>query len=124
MILITGGAYQGLKEFARSLVTNGNMIDAATASMEEMKEADIITDLHLYIRKILEEKKDAKEEVGNLLEACPKIIVTVAELGCGIVPMDAFERKYRETVGRISCEIAKKADAVYRVNCGIGLRIK
>ena len=46
------------------------------------------------------------------------------ELGCGVVPMDAFERAWRERTGRIGCELAKQAEAVYRVTCGIGTRIK
>ena len=38
--------------------------------------------------------------------------------------MDAFERAWRERTGRIGCELAKQAEAVYRVTCGIGTRIK
>ncbi|KIR01579.1 hypothetical protein P261_00393 [Lachnospiraceae bacterium TWA4] len=46
------------------------------------------------------------------------------ELGYGIVPMDAFDRKYRETTGRICCMIAEQADEVYRVVCGLPQKIK
>ena len=35
----------------------------------------------------------------------------------------AFEREYREAVGRICTELVKHADEVYRVTCGIGERI-
>jgi adenosyl cobinamide kinase/adenosyl cobinamide phosphate guanylyltransferase len=38
--------------------------------------------------------------------------------------MDAFEREYRERLGRILITIAAKADRVERVICGIGQRIK
>ena len=38
--------------------------------------------------------------------------------------MDAFERAWRERTGRIGCDLAKQAEAVYRVTCGIGTRIK
>ena len=51
-------------------------------------------------------------------------IIVCDELGCGVVPMDAFERAWRERTGRIGCELAKQAEAVYRVTCGIGTRIK
>ena len=46
------------------------------------------------------------------------------EIGNGIVPMDAFEREYREQTGRILIELAKEAEEVIRVICGIGQKIK
>ena len=46
------------------------------------------------------------------------------EVGNGIVPMDAFEREYRERLGRFLIEVAKRADRVERIMCGIGQRIK
>ena len=46
------------------------------------------------------------------------------EIGYGVVPMDKGDREWRETVGRTCCYIAKKADEVVRVVCGVGNRIK
>ena len=46
------------------------------------------------------------------------------EIGNGIVPLDAFEREYREHTGRILIELAGKADEVVRIICGIQQRIK
>ena len=40
------------------------------------------------------------------------------------VDWDAFEREYREAVGRICTAFADRADRVDRVVCGIGMRIK
>ncbi|MCI9019059.1 MAG: cobinamide kinase, partial [Lachnospiraceae bacterium] len=51
-------------------------------------------------------------------------VIVVNELGSGVVPIDAFDRNYRETTGRICCELAKKAREVHRVVCGIGMVIK
>ena len=42
----------------------------------------------------------------------------------GIVPIDSFEREYRERTGRILVKLAEQADEVVRVVCGIGQRIK
>ena len=39
------------------------------------------------------------------------------EIGNGIVPLDAFEREYREQTGRAEILLAKKADEVVRVIC-------
>ena len=46
------------------------------------------------------------------------------EIGNGIVPVDAFERDYRERTGRMLITLASQADEVVRVICGIGQKIK
>lgn len=130
MILVTGGAFQGKTEFAKTLKENlinkeqPKIVDAQTIMTENLQQIDIVKDFHLLIRRLLEQGLDARREVSKLLEKNPNLILVVDELGCGIIPADAFERSYRETVGRICCEIAADAQAVYRVNCGIGIRIK
>ena len=40
------------------------------------------------------------------------------EIGCGIVPVDAFERAYRDEAGRLCQLLAREAGAVYRVIFG------
>ena len=52
-----------------------------------------------------------------------RILVT-DEIGYGIVPIDPFEREYREETGRICCLLAEKSEEVWRVCCGIGTRLK
>ncbi len=53
-----------------------------------------------------------------------KAVIISNEIGYGIVPIDKFERRYRELTGRICCEIAKESKEVHRVICGIGTIIK
>lgn len=38
--------------------------------------------------------------------------------------MEAFDRKWREKTGRVCTELARQADTVYRVVCGIGIPLK
>ena len=52
------------------------------------------------------------------------LIIISDEIGNGIVPIDSFERDYRERTGRLLIELAKDADKVTRVFCGIGQVIK
>ena len=51
-------------------------------------------------------------------------IIISDEIGCGIVPEDSEERLWREETGRCLCDIAKRCDEVWRVFCGIGIKIK
>lgn len=46
-------------------------------------------------------------------------VVTANEVGCGVVPVDPGQRRDRERAGRLSCLLAREADVVIRVCCGL-----
>ena len=48
----------------------------------------------------------------------------VDQVGCGVVPIDPDERAWRERAGRLSCELALRADTVVRLVCGCPQVIK
>lgn len=79
---------------------------------------------HLLIRQLLEQDIPVEEFLEQFWLENDIQIITSDEIGYGIVPIDAFERNYREVVGRMSCLVAQRADSVVRVVCGIGTRIK
>jgi adenosyl cobinamide kinase/adenosyl cobinamide phosphate guanylyltransferase len=60
----------------------------------------------------------------DLMERNPDVVLVSNELGYGVVPIDAFDRKYREGTGRLCCLLAKEATEVHRVVCGLGQVIK
>jgi adenosylcobinamide kinase/adenosylcobinamide-phosphate guanylyltransferase len=51
-------------------------------------------------------------------------IIIFEDIFCGVVPADPESRKTREEKAKELTELAKSADAVYRVFCGIGTKIK
>ncbi|SFR66940.1 bifunctional adenosylcobinamide kinase/adenosylcobinamide-phosphate guanylyltransferase [[Clostridium] aminophilum] len=64
--------------------------------------------------------REATEETVQRILADPRVrVITADEIGCGVVPMSRREREYRDTYGRICQKIAKQADTVIRVVCGI-----
>lgn len=113
MILVVGGAYQGKEEYA------------ANTFPEKYK---MIKDYQEIIREQLKAGKEPLEEAKRLLagkdrekpDESEKFVILCDEVGCGIVPMDAFERKWREQTGRVCCFLAERAEQVIRVQCGIG----
>ena len=62
--------------------------------------------------------------VKELLENSKEKILVAEEIGSGIVPIDAFQRKWREETGRIYCLLAENASQVWRVTGGIGQRLR
>ena len=76
------------------------------------------------MKKGLKEEWDLAGLADRLQASNPRILLISNELGCGVVPVDAFDRKYRETAGRICTEIAAKSSQVIRVVCGIGTVLK
>ena len=70
-------------------------------------------------------KKRNPAHIGELLlQKNPDAVIVSEEVGYGVVPVDAFEREYREAVGRICTKLAAGSRRVTRVICGIGTVIK
>lgn len=124
MILVIGGAYQGKCRFVKDTfhVAKEEMVDGS--SCEKVIEGKGIYHLEEYIKRLLNEGQDAKTIVLEQIKRKSNLIVICNEMGCGLVPVDAFDRNYREVVGRIQCELAKIATEVFRVYCGIGAKLK
>lgn len=126
MWLITGGAYQGKLAYALNVakLNREDVVDGADCTWEDILRAPLINHFHLWIKRMLEEKKDTGSLVLEIMEKNPEVVIIVNELGCGIVPIDPFDREYREVTGRICQIIAKEAKEVHRVVCQIGQVIK
>ena len=69
-----------------------------------------------------------KEELNLLPEELvlknPELVIVTDELGYGVVPVEARDRAWRETTGRLCTRLAVGAKEVHRVVCGIGMVIK
>lgn len=90
----------------------------------EQRDTVVINHLHHWIKARIAEDGFPEEEIFAFVEDCPNCVIISDEVGNGIVPIEAFEREYRERTGRILVELAKKAEEVERVICGIGQKIK
>ena len=63
---------------------------------------------------------DLQEKLRSLADRLSqKEVVIATETGCGVIPLDPRERRNREAAGRLSCLLAKRAETVVRVCCGI-----
>lgn len=141
MRLIIGGAYQGKLNYA--LMSTGlaqeDFLDGKLCEPGAIFSAKGIYNFHEYVRRYLETKEAASPElqVGvvdsaalmetlaeELLQKNPELVVVTNELGYGVVPCEREDRRWREATGRICTKLAKKANIVTRVVCGIGMDLK
>ena len=122
MVLIIGGAYQGKTEYAKK--TYG-LQDADIFTCEDMRidpNARAIRHLECFALACVRAGKEPTEAL-NALELSEKILIC-EDISCGVVPMDATEREWREAVGRMNAMLAAKAARVTRLFCGLPLELK
>lgn len=91
---------------------------------EELLKAEGVLGFQEYIRKALKAGEDLTGLAEKLAQQDTDVILVSEEVGYGIVPADAFERQYREAVGRVCTALAAKSRRVTRVVCGIGTVLK
>lgn len=129
MRFIIGGAFQGKLEFAcrllgRDQIERASYADGAEDSFEEALKRPVIYRFHQYVRRLLEEEQSIEGFLALLEEQNPEAVIIMDEVGYGIVPIRPEERRFREEAGRTGQKLAKKAEEVYRVICGIGTRLR
>ena len=124
MEMIIGGAFQGKSSLAESKYPDIRWVKGAEADWEAISKAKGILGFHEYIRKELKEGREVTSLAKDLIQANPDVVIVSDEVGYGVVPIDAFDRKYREAVGRVCTDLASKSKKVVRVVCGIGTVIK
>ena len=132
MKLIVGGYSQGKLDYVlkESGLTDCYLIDGELPSMEQFQEiwdndkTVILNHFHQWMRNSMLQGENPEEKILEFVGKIPNSIVISDEIGNGIVPIDCFEREYRERTGRILIKLAQQADEVIRVICGMGQKIK
>ena len=112
MTLIIGGAGQG--KLAYVLEKTGYGPGQVARTPEEARTKPVFDGLERW--------PELDEEA--LLAANPDVICICAEVGCGVVPVDPAQRAWREQVGRLCCRLARRAERVERIFCGLPMVLK
>lgn len=142
MELYIGGFAQGKLSYVQQKkkeeqIPIALVIDCAESGYQEKLQnlekdgVTIVNHLHLWVRDLLmqadEEKRSestAKETILSWAEEHPKAIFICDEIGNGIVPIEKKDRIWREQTGRLTVELASRAERVERILCGLGQRLK
>lgn len=107
MVLITGPLYSGKRDYACRLLG---------CRMEELEHRAVWD-----VQKLAAGREDL-EALADELSRYEVVIAT--EVGGGVIPVDAGERAAREAAGRLSCLLARRAERVIRVFCGLPMELK
>lgn len=117
-------------DYQKTLQSIDNKIKNENADVNNIANVNdivIINHLHLWVKDLLSEGMEESEVQSIILSwvaTHPNTILICDELGNGIVPLEKMERIWREQTGRLMIELAKQAERVERILCGLGQRLK
>ena len=120
MVLIIGGAYQGKLDFAKNTfgIAEEDVHTCTGAEIDFSKRCiDRIEEFTYAHPDALSYFQAHREEWQNSILICRDIF-------CGVVPMGADLRAWRQDTGRLCQYLAGEAEQVSRIFCGLEQRLK
>ena len=119
MIFIIGGSNQGAMEYGQTRVNDSSLVDV---------KAMLAKNFDYIYNENMTEIRDAVdsewESITKIIKEDKSAVFVGTEMGCGVVSVNKKDRLFCELNGRINCLIAREADEVVRVFCGIPTTIK
>ena len=126
MKFVVGGAYQGKIKTACKMfgLNESDMLNGSNCDFEEAFTAKCIKSYHSMIARLLADGISPVEFTKRLCLENSSAVIIMDEIGCGIVPIEKFERRRLEETGRCGCILSSASDTVIRVICGIPVFLK
>ena len=120
MILIIGGAHQGKLDFAKE--TFG--ITESDVHICGEGEIDFTKRCICKIEEFIARNHDPIGYFEAHREDWQDSILILRDIFCGVVPMGAENRAWRQRTGRLAHYLSKEAQQVSRIFCGLEQRLK
>lgn len=120
MILIIGGAYQGKLDYAKAAfgITDDEVYTCTGAEIDFTKRCINCIEEYIYA------EPNALERFMENRDQWKDSILICRDLSSGVVPMGADLRAWRQRTGRLCQYLAREAEQVSRIFCGLEQRIK
>lgn len=124
MKLIIGGAYQGKRDFAKAAfhLTEANIFTCTGEKIDF--SAPCIDKIEEFTLACVETGKDPVELFREKEPLWENAVLICQDIFCGVVPIDATMRQWRQETGRLCQYLTKHADSVSRIFCGLEQRLK
>ena len=125
MHLIIGGAFQGKTDWAKAQF---DLTDADILECTEDRDVDFsrpcITHLERFALYCLRQGQEPKAVLAQRAEGWKNSVLICDDISCGVVPLDAEDRAWREACGRMLNDLSIQAETVTRMFCGLPQRLK
>ncbi len=125
MHFIIGGAYQGKLDCAKKKysVTDEEIFTCTEASGIEFG-ARCINKIEEFTLWCVRNGKDAAEIFKENRDKWTDSVLICMDIFCGVVPMGADMRAWRDMTGRLCAYLSSEAQSVTRMFCGLEQRLK
>ena len=120
MVLIIGGAYQGKLDFAKTAFTLSEDDIFTCTSLE----IDFSKRCIYQIETFAFHHPDPVEYFRAHRQEWENSVLILRDIFCGVVPMGAENRLWRQKTGRLAQYLAQEAQQVSRVFCGLEQKLK
>lgn len=126
MIFIIGGSYQGKLEFARHeySIKENDIFLCTQESTTIGFDKKCIAYIDKYALNCVRSGLEPADIFKANMHALKDTVIISDDVSCGIVPIDTDLRAWREACGRMNNYLAREADEVWRLFCGLPQRIK
>ena len=125
MRLILGGRHMGKRAHAEARYGPfRSLCDLSRDAPESAADAELVLNLQEGVRALLLRGTDVRAFFATRLARLRRSVLIGDEIGSGVVPMDPFERRWRDETGFLYQFLAREAETVDRVWAGIPVRMK
>lgn len=125
MNFIIGGAYQGKLDYAKNHfgLTERDIFNCSENEIIDF-HARCINNLQKYTFLCVKKSIDVIEEFEKHRFEWENSILICEDIFCGVVPLGADMRAWREMTGRLCLYLSHEAETVTRIFCGLEHTLK
>ena len=124
MVLIIGGAYQGKLDFAKIAfsLSEDDIFTCDSSEIDFSKRC--INRVEEFTLTCVQSGLDPSEYFKAHKEDWKDSILICEDIFCGVVPMGAEMRAWRQATGRLCQYLSHEAAEVSRIFCGLEQKLK
>lgn len=124
MVLIIGGAYQGKLDFAKTAFTLSEDDIFTCTSFEIDFSKRCINKIEEFTLACAQNGVDPSEYFKAHRDDWKDSVLICEDIFCGVVPMGAEMRAWRQATGRLCQYLSHEAAEVSRIFCGLEQKLK